>query len=162
MQLGTKYWILFICFINFNDDISVNSADAIGILRESLKGLLSKNTASLTKFTAQDGPAIIYTREQFDESANLLSVPVYIENRTDICGMDLSFEYNTMDYTLLDVSSGKATSLLVKNMEQVKLSTINLDGLQNEKGQIVCFYFKPINNKTNNKIKILFIRIKFR
>jgi hypothetical protein len=35
-------------------------------------------------------------------------------------------------------------------MEKAKLSTVNLDGLQNNKGEIICFYFRPKNEKSNN------------
>ena len=84
---------------DYDNNHAVNSADAIGILTESLSSLLPKTGSALTMFTFQGGPAVIYPVEKFSESSNLLKMSIFVENRTDVCGMDLTVDYNTSDFT---------------------------------------------------------------
>jgi len=135
---------------DYNDDATINAADAIEILNESLNNLLPKSEPSLAGLTSQAGTAVIYPLERFIESSNLLSVPLIVENGTEVCGMDLTIEYNTSNFTLVDISSGNSSSLFVKYLERAKFSTINLNGLLSENGEIIRLFFQP-KNKTATK-----------
>ncbi len=138
---------------DFNSNGVVNSADAIGILTESLRSLLAKPGSSFATLTGQGGTAVVYAIERFSKSSDLLSVPVFVDNRTDICGMDLTIEYNTSDFILLDITPANPSSFLVENIGRSKLSAVNLDGMLSENGEIVRLFFKP-KNKTADRINL--------
>jgi PKD repeat protein len=123
----------------------VTAADAIGILIESLNNLLPKIGSISSLFTNPRDPAVIYPAKFFNKSSNLLSVSLFVENRMDVCGLDLTIAYNRSDLTLVDISSSKPSSLLAKNIAHSKLSTINLEGLSKENGEIVTLHFKRNN-----------------
>jgi len=127
---------------DFNDNYFINSADAIGILTESLNNLLPKIVTPSGLSSNSSGPAVIFPAKSFTKTLELLSVSIFVDNRMDICGMDLRIDYNTADFTLTDISPCKSSTLLVKNPEQARLSAINLEGLANETGEIVTLHFE--------------------
>jgi hypothetical protein len=128
---------------DFYNDGTVDAGDALGILNKRLEDLFSKTT-SLAYLTGS-GPVLLYTKPPEQEHHDLLHVPVFVENRDDVCGMDLILDYNTSAYSLLSTVNNCPATLLFQNLyrtEFPKIAAVNLDGLKEDNGQIIDLVFQ--------------------
>jgi len=126
---------------DMSGDGQINVDDALLILYESLKRLLPKRRL----LTANTGEAVVRIPKIATLPGQLITVPVVVEKRTDICAASVFLKYDPKSMTVLDIEPGVSNSLIAANTKrqgQIKMALINANGLVNSEGEMVIMKFE--------------------
>jgi len=135
-----------------------DEGDALGILKESLKGLLPKVMVYKTS-----GPAIVSMGSFIYKADDIITVPILIDGRDDIFASGFEIHYNSQVLMALAAISSVPSSYLATNFNEpgtAKISLINTNGLVNSQGEIIKLKFR-VNGKQdgNPELKIKEVRL---
>jgi len=124
--------------VSENDTLDVN--DALLILYKALGRLLSK--ASLI---ASHHEAIVRIPKIIASVNDIVTVPIFVEQRNDVHAASLELSYDPSILNLLGIEPGASKSLMAENSQEtgkIKLAMINADGIVGSSGTMVKLKFK--------------------
>ncbi len=119
---------------NCDKDTSLTSADAYLIILKVLGRLLPK-TISI----ANAEEAAIRIPRLTGSGGETVTLPIFIEGRSDVYAADFDLTYDASLLTVLAIEQGAANSLVAENLGKpgrIKLALINADGIVNAKNEI--------------------------
>jgi PKD repeat protein len=131
---------------DMNEDQTVDANDALLILYESIKRLMSAKIAMLAKDT-QKGDAKVHITNK-----NNQIIPITISDRTDICAASLTLLYDSSEVEVIDVTPGISNAYIVSNTNiagKVKVALIHPDGLINKFNELIKIQVRSKKGKTS-------------
>ena len=135
-------------------DGNITTGDALRILYLSLGRSFSKtNPLANTANNEQAVVRVADSEPETFEAGETITIPILVEQRSDVYAADMELSYNTAALTLIEVKAGAARSLLLKNSNEsgkLTLAMINTNGLIGSGGKIVTLKFETKQTSASN------------